>query len=441
VFSSMVVVTASACGLALAEDAEVLAWFAIAGGFSTPVLLSTGENREIALFSYLVLLDLGILALMALKPWRRILFLGWGGTGILFASWYVEFYDRAQLPPTFTFATSFFVIFALGAWLGTSREGAGGISGATLAVLNALTYFVQCYIMLMAVNRHSMAELTFLVAGAYLLLARLGQRSRASSAAVSLGRIHLVLAFAFVTIAIAIRLDNYWVTLGWFLEAGLLLFLPRRWRSDDRIVFAALATVLGIFRLLLIDTFAPAHLLCNMRICVHAAAIALSAALARNAAKGKNTRARNLGRLAAVVMNALALRALCLEVSDYYSKQLVSIHNLTVDEAGPGAQQVRAIEIARGFTYSALGMAYGGILMVIGFWRGSAFIRWQALVVVALATGKIFVYDTSQLDRLYRILSFSALGILLLAISFAYQRNWLRFASTNASSVQPEPEP
>ena len=41
----------------------------------------------------------------------------------------------------------------------------------------------------------------------------------------------------------------------------------------------------------------------------------------------------------------------------------------------------------------------------------------------------MFVYDVSELDRVYRILSFMALGILLLAISFAYQRDWLKLAS------------
>ena len=74
-FFCMLVVTASTCALALTQDTEILAVFAITGGFSTPVLLSTGVNREIALFSYLTLLDLGTLALVFFKPWRRLLWL------------------------------------------------------------------------------------------------------------------------------------------------------------------------------------------------------------------------------------------------------------------------------------------------------------------------------------------------------------------------------
>jgi uncharacterized membrane protein len=71
-------------------------------------------------------------------------------------------------------------------------------------------------------------------------------------------------------------------------------------------------------------------------------------------------------------------------------------------------------------------MGYGAVLMIVGFWRRSAFIRWQALVLIAATTIKVFVYDVSQLDRGYRILSFIVLGVLLLAISFGYQRDWLK---------------
>jgi uncharacterized membrane protein len=77
------------------------------------------------------------------------------------------------------------------------------------------------------------------------------------------------------------------------------------------------------------------------------------------------------------------------------------------------------------FTYSALFMVFGAVLLTVGFWRRSAFIRWQALVLLAVAIGKVFLLDVSQLSQGYRILSFLGLGALLLAVSFVYQRDWL----------------
>jgi uncharacterized membrane protein len=82
-------------------------------------------------------------------------------------------------------------------------------------------------------------------------------------------------------------------------------------------------------------------------------------------------------------------------------------------------------------------MAYGAMLMIVGFWRRSSFVRWQALVLIAATTVKVFVYDVSQLDRGYRIVSFMVLGVLLLAISFVYQRDWLQLSGARKRSGDP----
>jgi uncharacterized membrane protein len=77
------------------------------------------------------------------------------------------------------------------------------------------------------------------------------------------------------------------------------------------------------------------------------------------------------------------------------------------------------------FTYSAFFMLFGAALLTLGFWRRAAFLRWQALVLLAVAIGKVFTVDVSELSQGYRILSFLGLGALLLGVSFVYQRDWL----------------
>ena len=57
--------------------------------------------------------------------------------------------------------------------------------------------------------------------------------------------------------------------------------------------------------------------------------------------------------------------------------------------------------------------------------RYRLFVRWQALILVAFTVCKVFLYDVSQLGGSYRIVSFIALGAVLLGISFIYQRDWL----------------
>jgi uncharacterized membrane protein len=61
-----------------------------------------------------------------------------------------------------------------------------------------------------------------------------------------------------------------------------------------------------------------------------------------------------------------------------------------------------------------------------GFWKSSRFLRWQALILIFITICKVFLYDTSSLDRGYRILSLIALGLVLLVTSFLYQRDWFK---------------
>lgn len=93
-FVAMVIVTASTIALAVSQDAELLASFALVGGFSTPVLLSTGQNHEVALFSYILLLDIAILAMAIFKPWRRLLWGSFAGTIPLYVGWYSNYFSE-----------------------------------------------------------------------------------------------------------------------------------------------------------------------------------------------------------------------------------------------------------------------------------------------------------------------------------------------------------
>jgi uncharacterized membrane protein len=434
VFTCMLVVTAATCAMALSQDAEILAVFAITGGFSTPVLLSTGVNREIALFSYLALLDLGILALVIFKPWRRLLLLGFVGTLLLYVGWYAEFYDRTQLQTTLIFATIFFAIFAIAPLLMLREERAARVMPIVLAFVNAATYFLQSYAMISEVSTTAMAWFSLILAAVYLLLNRLRPRSSDAPAEYNLRLMHLALAVGLVTVAIPIRLEAHWITIGWFVESALLLWIGGRIKSDLLNVFALTALILGVGRLLLFDNFESTRLIFNMRMAVYGVAIAVLAFVAYNASRRDDESAKTIGMLAVISINALALIALSREVADYYSQQMAAMRPLPGAWRSENWPQMRSVEIARDFTYSALWMAYGTMLMVIGFWRASAFVRWQALLLIAITTGKVFIYDTSRLDRIYRILSFVVLGVLLLAISFAYQRDWLKLSSSGTRS-------
>ena len=439
-FAMMLAVTAATAAMAWAQDAQILAAFALTGGFSTPLLLSTGQNREIALFAYVAILDLATLVLVIFKPWRRLLVMSYAGTLLLYVGWYSTFYSRNQLGLTLGFATLFFAIFAIAPLVTLLPEGEMPVFAsipAVLAFVNAGVYFLQAYAMIEEVDKTYMAWFALGLAAVYIFLSRqVHRRALTPGSSEILYFLHLAVALGFITIAIPIRLDAHWITIGWFVEAGVLLWVANRIQSDLLNVFALGALVLGVVRLLLIDNFQTTQLLFNMRMATYAVAVLVLGAVAWYASKREDDSARTVAAVALVALNVLALIALTREVADYYGRQMIAVR--PQPNRWIYANDFRRIAIERDFTFSALWMAYGAMLMVVGFLRRSAFVRWQALLLIAATIVKVFVYDVSQLDRGYRIVSFIVLGVLLLAISFVYQRDWLRLSTKTRAREKAE---
>lgn len=71
---------------------------------------------------------------------------------------------------------------------------------------------------------------------------------------------------------------------------------------------------------------------------------------------------------------------------------------------------------------SAFWSLAGLTALVYGLMRDDRRFRLGGLALLGLAIVKVFLYDLASLDEIYRVLSFVALGLLLLAAAFAYQR-------------------
>jgi len=114
-FILMVIVTAFAVMLALVYNRSELAVIAAVGGFLTPFLVSTGQGNYIILFTYLIILNAGLLALSYFKKWPLINVLALFFTIIIYGGWLVDvFLFHTETPPynnAFLFATIFYFIF------------------------------------------------------------------------------------------------------------------------------------------------------------------------------------------------------------------------------------------------------------------------------------------------------------------------------------------
>jgi uncharacterized membrane protein len=92
---------------------------------------------------------------------------------------------------------------------------------------------------------------------------------------------------------------------------------------------------------------------------------------------------------------------------------------LVVDLAGGRhGSVVQHAQLALSAFWAVLGLA----ALVAGLMRDVKPVRLAGLALLLLAVGKVFVVDLAKLQSGYRVLSFLALGLLLLAGAFAYQR-------------------
>ena len=104
---------------------ELLAAYALAGGFATPLLLSTGGNHEIFLFTYLLAIDIATVVLVRLKPWPRLLLGAFPATVAYFIGWYWQFFAEPAFAVTTIFVGLFFLVFVSASVGSSDRERRG----------------------------------------------------------------------------------------------------------------------------------------------------------------------------------------------------------------------------------------------------------------------------------------------------------------------------
>ena len=74
------------------------------------------------------------------------------------------------------------------------------------------------------------------------------------------------------------------------------------------------------------------------------------------------------------------------------------------------------------YTYSAVWLVLGIGLLFGGIAKKDKMLRYASLGVILVAVGKVFLYDASELEGLYRVVSFFGLGLCLIGLSYLYSR-------------------
>lgn len=407
-FALMIVVTAATFVVAVGRNSERIALLAQIGGLVTPVLVSTGENHEVALFTYLAILGAAVLSLAWARTWKWLVALQFGATLVFYWGWYSDFYNTSETAVTILFATLFFLLFAAIPVIRSWRDGELSEMEISIVIINAIAFPVALHEMLWPQYRWGLTIGILALAAAHLGAERLlpadpGAHTRVARI------LYGGLALTFATLAIPIRCDGKWITVAWAVEGVILIwsglrinFPMMRWAGF--LLFAIVAGRLAVISISA-DTF-----IMNARFATFIVAVACFFAacyFASEAGDEIGTEEKLMYLATAIAANILLIAALSLEVWDFFGR----MPSLGIDRG-------HAQELA----LSSLWLVYALGLLAVGTWKKLAVVRWQALTLLGVVIVKVFLFDLSFLEKFYRIVSFSLLGLALLLISFYYQR-------------------
>jgi uncharacterized membrane protein len=407
-FILMILVTAAMSAVAITRDSERIALLALIGGALTPILVSTGRNEEMALFTYIAILGLGMLGIAFQRKWASLPRVQFIATLLYFWGWYNEFYSPRALDETIFFATVFFALFTA---LPLVRSIQGEeFAHAEIAILlsNASQYLIALRLMLWPGHRWNLTFALVALAATHFAAAEVVAR-RTTGVARAAKLVYTGLAVAFLTLAVPSAFDDEWMTIAWAVEGALVIWSGLRVRAA---AFRALGFVLFLvvaFRLMAMPIHADPVFLFNARFLTQAlcaAAFLAAFVFAQRSDVELSAAETNAYYLLAIAANFLFLVTLSLEVWDLYGRT-----SLVMDRA-----------LAQQLALSVLWVVYALALMLGGVKWKSAALRWQALVLLGVAIAKVFFFDLSFLTRFYRIVSFFVLGLVLLLVSFFYQR-------------------
>lgn len=248
-FAIMVVFTMFTVYAATAYNLQVIGIIGLVGAYAVPMLLSDGSGKVEVMFSYMVIVNIGILFLSFKKYWQVLNHLAFGFTWLIFFIWMVTNYRFENYSKiSIIFSSLFFIIFYVSnmaykiikqekfsAWdvirIVSNSFIFFGIGYATLnyentndylgvfTVANALVHFVFAFI----VFKNKLLDRKLF----YLLIA---------------------LVLSFITIAVPVQLEGDWVTLFWATEAVLLFSIGRyksirfyEWMGYSMILLAILS--------------------------------------------------------------------------------------------------------------------------------------------------------------------------------------------------------
>ena len=228
-FIVMLIFTVFTVVAALNYNKQVIAHIGLVGAYAVPFFLSESSGKVAVLFSYMTIINIGILVIAFKKYWKSLYYSSFIFTWLIYFTWYISSYKTDEsfglsLTFLFIFFTTFYLIFLAYKLLQKSKF---KVDDIILLLANSFIFYGLGYAIL---NNHEIGEqllgiFTLCNAIVHFIVSMLIYKQKLADK----NLFYLVsgLVLIFITITIPIQLDGNWVTLLWAGEAALLFWIGR----------------------------------------------------------------------------------------------------------------------------------------------------------------------------------------------------------------------
>jgi uncharacterized membrane protein len=228
-FVMMFIFTCFAVVAAISYNKQIIAHIGLVGAYAVPFLLSNGSDRPQVLFSYMTIINIGILVTAFKKYWKPLYWVSFMLTWAIFLFWLPSRYsEHPHFGLSLFFLTIFFATF-YGVFLAYKLNQNEKFSkqDVVLILVNSFIFYATGYTILEG-NKIGVQLLgVFTLLNALIHFGVSSLLFKRESIDKNLFYLIVGLVLLFITITVPVQLDGHWVTLIWALEAAILFWIGR----------------------------------------------------------------------------------------------------------------------------------------------------------------------------------------------------------------------
>jgi uncharacterized membrane protein len=222
------------------------------------------------------------------------------------------------------------------------------------------------------------------------------------------------LGLSVVAYVTAINIQGAGLVIAWATEAAALAGIARR--TGEKVAAYGSLAFLAAAAAHILAVEAPPQALTLGVPSLSAAAVAIGTWAASCTLIARARLTVDGQQIAAVLLGVAAVAVLYLA-----SAMIITVFQ-PIPTGGTDVSLPLAVRQQGQLVLSALWGVSGVSAVILGLRRNLRLVRLGALALLLVTAAKVFFYDLSTLESVYRIASFIVLGVLLLAGAYAYQR-------------------